>query len=52
MEEAKVEFRQMLLDATLVSTSQAVGAVGSLTPDEVEALNQLADAQGARRWVL
>jgi len=47
MEEAKIEFREMLLDATLVSASQAVGAVGSLTPDEVDALNQLADAQGA-----
>jgi hypothetical protein len=47
MEEAKIEFREMLLDATLVSTTQAVGAVGSLTPEEVDALNQLADAQGA-----
>jgi hypothetical protein len=46
MEDAKMEFREMLLDATLVSTSQTVGAVGSLTPDEVDALNQLADAQG------
>jgi hypothetical protein len=47
MEDAKMEFREMLLDASLVSTSQAVGAVGSLTPDEVDALNGLADAQGA-----
>ena len=37
----------MLLDATLVSATQAVGAVGSLTPEQVDALNQLADAQGA-----
>jgi hypothetical protein len=37
----------MLFNATLSSVSEAAGAVGSLTPEEVDALNRLADAQGA-----
>jgi len=47
VEDAKNAFRTMLFDATLASVSEAAGAVGSLTPEEVDALNRLADAQGA-----
>lgn len=47
VEDAKNEFRKMLFDATLDSASQVAGVIGSLTPDEVDALNRLADAQGA-----
>jgi hypothetical protein len=46
-EDAKSGFKAMLFDATLGSASKAAGAVGSLTPNEVDALNRLADAQGA-----
>jgi len=47
VEDAKNAFNAMLFDATLGSVSKAAGAVGSLTPEEVDALNRLADAQGA-----
>ncbi len=36
----------MLFDATLGAVSESVGAVGSLTQEEVDALNRLADVQG------
>lgn len=48
VEDAKKSFRAMLFDATLGSVSKAVGAVGSLTPEEVDVLNRLAEAQGAQ----
>jgi hypothetical protein len=47
VEEAKKTFKAMLFDATLGSVSEAARAVGSLTPEEVDALNRLADSQGA-----
>jgi hypothetical protein len=47
VEDAKDAFKAMLFDATLAVVSEAAGAVGSLTPEEVDALNRLADAQGA-----
>jgi hypothetical protein len=46
VEDAKREFRAMLFDATLGLAIEAAGAVGALTPEEVDALNRLADAQG------
>jgi hypothetical protein len=48
VEDAKKSFRAMLFDATLGSVSEAAGAVGSLTPEEVDVLNRLAEAQGAQ----
>jgi hypothetical protein len=47
MEDAKKEFRQILLDASLASITKGVETVGSLTPQEVGLLNHLADAEGA-----
>jgi len=47
IEDAAKTFRKMVFDATIVSVIQVLGAVGSLTPGEVDALNRLADAQGA-----
>ncbi len=47
IEDAKNQFKAMLLDATLASVSKAAGVVGSLTPEQVDALNRLADSQGA-----
>lgn len=47
VEDAKSAFKTLLLDAILDSVSEAAGAVGSLTSDEVDALNRLAGAQGA-----
>jgi len=46
IEDAKTAFRSMLFDATLGTASEAAGAVGSLTPDQVDALNRLAGAEG------
>lgn len=47
IEEAKHEFKELLLDATLATASDGAAAVESLTPEQVEALNRLADAEGA-----
>jgi hypothetical protein len=47
VEDAKKAFTRLLFDATLGLVSDTVGAVGSLTPMEADALNRLADAQGA-----
>jgi hypothetical protein len=47
MQDSKKEFRRLLLDASLGTVTEGVQAVGSLTPDEVAALNRLADADGA-----
>jgi hypothetical protein len=47
IEDAKNAFKAVLFDATLGSVSEAAGAVGSLTSEEVDALNRLADIEGA-----
>ena len=47
VEDAKNAFKEMLFDATLASVREAAGAVGSLTSEEVDALDRLADAEGA-----
>lgn len=47
VKDAKAKFKVMLFDATLNSVSETAGAVGSLTPEEVDAVTRLADAQGA-----
>ena len=47
VEDAKDAFKTVLFDATLGSVGEAAGAVGSLTSEEVDALNRLADIQGA-----
>jgi hypothetical protein len=47
VEDAKTAFKAMLFDATLDSISEAAGVLGSLTASEVDALNRLADTEGA-----
>jgi hypothetical protein len=49
MEDAKSAFKALLLDAAIDSVSEAASAVGSLTTEEVDQLNLLADSQGAHR---
>lgn len=46
VEDAKNTFKTMLFDATLGSVSEAAGALGSLTSEEVDALNRLAGIEG------
>jgi hypothetical protein len=47
IEEVKHKFKELLLDATLEAASEGAAVLGSLTPEQVEALNRLADAEGA-----
>jgi len=47
LEEAKHEFKEMLFDGMLISITKVAGTLGSLTTEQVDALNRLADAQGS-----
>lgn len=46
-EQFQKKIRAVVFDQSLVGASKAFEAVGSLTPDEVDALNRMADAEGA-----